>query len=323
MTATMRAQQLVAPRVFEMIEVPQPDAESLAEGEVLLRVLAGGVCGSDLPFWNGQKRGSAEPGPGFPMHEVVGEVRASKHPQIVVGRRVVGWAKSFDALSEFIIAHGDELFAYDSQLTPTEAIILQPLACAIYAVDQLSSPVGKHAAVLGFGGIGALFTSVLRERGAQRITVVDSIDRREEALHFGADDVVIADAREWADAVTDADRPDVVIEAVGHHDGLVAAAVRAIAHSGEIYAFGIPEPDEQGFSFTTFLRKNLTLKSGVTEERARMLAAAEEHFLRNRARVERVVTDVLALEDIGDGFSRAAAPAPGQLKIAVTITDAG
>src|SRR5205085_2342935 len=76
--ACMQAQRLVAPERFELVDVPAPEPEALAEGQVLVRVLAGGVCGSDLPFFRGGISPDVGPDarefgtPGFPMHEVAG-----------------------------------------------------------------------------------------------------------------------------------------------------------------------------------------------------------------------------------------------------------
>ena len=46
---------------------------------------------------------------GFPIHEIVGEVVASRHRSHGVGDRVVGWASGFDGLMEYVVADGDGL----------------------------------------------------------------------------------------------------------------------------------------------------------------------------------------------------------------------
>src|SRR5580704_4823055 len=160
----MWAQTLVGPATFELQDVEPPEESSLAEGDVLLRVLAGGICGSDLPYFKGAPQLGAAVGPqpyrparpGFPLHEVVGEVVASRFADIEVGGRVVGWASRTDALSEYIIARGAGLGPYDPSLAPTTAILLQPLACVIYALEQVSGIEGSSAAVIGLGPIGVL-----------------------------------------------------------------------------------------------------------------------------------------------------------------------
>src|SRR5579862_5048631 len=123
---------LTAPRHFERVEVPAPDESGLEEDQVLLRTLAGAVCGSDLAAYTGrgvtmpQFRGAYAPNfPGFPMHEVLGEVVASKSPLFAKGSRVVGWASEDNAVSEYVVTYGDRLAQVDDDLAPTTAILIQ------------------------------------------------------------------------------------------------------------------------------------------------------------------------------------------------------
>src|SRR5699024_6767854 len=162
---------------FEPREVAPPTASALAEGDVILRTRTGGVCGSDLPFFAGRRAPSMSaagagwpPDPGFPMHEVVGTVVTSRHPALQEGTDVVGWASNSDALAELVVCHGDELAEYDTDLAPEHAVALQPLACALYAVEQLGDISGDTATVLGLGPIGLLFAHVLHARGAASVT---------------------------------------------------------------------------------------------------------------------------------------------------------
>ena len=84
----MWSYRLVAPYTFERIELPEPSPESLSDGQVLLQFLAAGVCGSDLPGFRGTQgklpgdTGACAAGMnGFPIHEIAGEVLASRHPE--------------------------------------------------------------------------------------------------------------------------------------------------------------------------------------------------------------------------------------------------
>lgn len=171
----MWAQQLVAPRTFAAIQVPPPTARALGDGDVLLRVLAGGICGSDLPAFAGRRtphgvdRGAATAAPpGFPLHEVVGEM-------------VVGWATRFDALAERIVTRGGDVASFDPGLRPEHAVMLQPLACVLHAAEQVGDIRGLRVAVLGPGPIGLLFCHVLKAGGATSVTGVDRVDRSDFA----------------------------------------------------------------------------------------------------------------------------------------------
>ena len=105
----MWSYRLVAPYTFERVDIPEKTPESLGDRQVLVRFLAAGVCGSDLPGFRGAKGRlpgdvgtSAAEMDGFPIHEVVGEVVASRHRSHGVGDRVVGWASGFDGMMEYV-----------------------------------------------------------------------------------------------------------------------------------------------------------------------------------------------------------------------------
>ncbi|WP_459965636.1 alcohol dehydrogenase catalytic domain-containing protein, partial [Mycobacterium avium] len=176
--------RIVAPYRFEPTAIDDKTPECLADGQVLLRFSAAGVCGSDLPAFRGARGrlpgDDGRSGPekdGFPIHEVAGEVIASRHPAHRPGDRVVGWASGFDGLMERVVSDGDGLAPYDPALSPAQAVGLQPLACVLYACEQLEL-AGKHVAIIGQGSIGLLFSYVAKAAGARRVTGVDPIDRR-------------------------------------------------------------------------------------------------------------------------------------------------
>ena len=141
----MWCQRLVAPYTFERIDIPEPDPESLAERQVLLRFLAAGICGSDLPGFKGtQGKLPGDTGPcaagidGFPIHEIVGEVLASRHPDHAVGDRVVGWASGFDGLMDIVRSDGDEVLAMSIPWSAPEVVAEQ--TGGTYQYVSLSAP---------------------------------------------------------------------------------------------------------------------------------------------------------------------------------------
>ena len=323
----MWSQRMAGPRTFAMEELPAPTAADLGPGEVLLRVLAGGICGSDLPEFKGIKgTPSATPGgpwgaprAGHPMHEVVGEVIASNDAQLTPGTRVVGWASRFDAMQEVVISRGADLAPYDTSLRPSTAVLIQPLACVMYALESLTGIEGARAAVIGQGPIGSLFSHVLKSRGAATVTGLDLVDRTAVAQHFGVDESVHASSSQWAASLTDATRPGIVIEAVGHHVTTMDDALNAVGFAGQIYYFGIPDDEVYPVNMMMILRKNLTLRSGVTTDRVRMLTEAGAYLAAHPELAEVYVTDVLPVDQAQRAFERAVAPSPKQLKIAMTM----
>lgn len=326
MTSTMWAYRLSAPGHFEECVADAPGRPR--KGHVIVETTAGGICGSDLPFFKGSisTDGTATSGatgrPGFPMHEVVGTVVASEHPAHTPGDLVVGWASAFNGVAELVESDGEGLTGYDASLPPEVAILLQPLACVLYAVEQLGDLRDRHAAVLGLGPIGLLFAHVLSFAGAKRITGVDRVDRSTQAAAFGVDEVRWAPSDRWAADLESRpkERPDVVIEAVGHQTATVNHAIRSVADNGTVSVFGIPDEASQSVELRTVLRKNLTLIAGTTRGRRRMLAAASAYLAAHPDLRESYVTDVLPVSEVEAAYSRAASPSPGRAKVALTMT---
>jgi threonine dehydrogenase-like Zn-dependent dehydrogenase len=320
----MWSYRLVAPYTFAKSDVLPRSPDSLGDGQVLLRFLAAGICGSDMPGFRGAKgrlpfdtgRQAADKD-GFPIHEIVGEVIASRHPAHLRGDNVVGWASGFDGLMEQVVADGNGLAAYEKSLSPEHAVALQPLACVLYAVEQLPDLAGRHVAVLGQGSIGLLFSYVVKTMGAAHVTGIDPVDRDGIGDSFGVDTVVRATSDRWVSHLSPNDKPDIVIEAVGHQVATLSHALDAAAFGGTVFYFGVPDDDSYPISMRTMIRNNLTLKSGVTMERRRVLGKADAFAQAHPGLLERYLTHTFGVDDVQSAFELASRPVPGRIKIAI------
>jgi L-iditol 2-dehydrogenase len=321
----MWAYQLVEPGRLEQVEVDAPEA--LNDGEVLLRTLAGGICGSDTPKFVGQRdavadqSGRLRPGaPGFPMHEVVGEVLASRHEAVHPGSLVVGWATHSDALAEFVVTNGEHVHTYDQSFTPTDAVLTQPLACVLEALDRV--PVtGNTVAVVGLGPIGLLFAHAARAAHASHVVGIDPVSRSAVAKELGIDELISLPSRPWARNLAHGDRPDVIIEAVGHQVTTLDDAITAATQCGDILYFGIPDDEYYPVNMERLVRKNLTLHAGVTRDRRRALARAHAYLLRHPELNEVLVSHRFDRGRVQDAYRTAATPAPNRLKVVLSLAD--
>lgn len=321
----MWAQKLVGPREFRLVDVPMLTADDAGEGEVLLRVLAGGVCGSDLPAFAGAEstygsQAGVDARPGFPMHEVVGEVLASRDRHISVGSLVVGWDTGFAALAERTVTRGSDLAEFDQALAPHVAVMLQPLACVLYAVEQLGDLTDRSVAVLGQGPIGLLFSHVLKTAGAASVVGVDRVDRSASASDFRVDLTVCSDVAGWVACLREGDRPDVVVEAIGHQVTTLDQSINAVAPTGLVYYFGVPDHPTYPVDLGALFRKNATLKTGITLQRRRMLSAAGAYLRACPGLATSYVTHVVGAALAQEAYERAAHPTPGQHKITVSTS---
>jgi L-iditol 2-dehydrogenase len=322
----MWAQQLIGPATLQPVEVPAPAADDLRPGEVLVALEHGGVCGSDLPYFRAGGLPALEAGrvavppPGFPLHEVVGRVQASRDPDVPVGERVVGWASAADAMAELVVTAGAGLHPVGGDGQGAATVVAQPLACVLYAVDQLGDLRGKRVAVLGLGSIGLLFAWALRESGAATVVGVDPVDRTPHTTGFGLDEVLVTGSRQWSQSLDAGSRPDVIIEAVGHQTATVADAVRAVADQGTVYCFGIPVRDAYPIDLSAVVRRNLRIVGGLTRDRRAALGRALEHLRRFPQIAEELVTDVRPAADACAAYTTACTPREGRLKTVLAIS---
>ena len=329
-TKSMWARQLVGPETFAEVDVAAPGASSLAPGQVLVRLITGGICGSDLPHFKGSTTlgQTIESGPvphvvGSPLHEIVGEVLASEDADIRVGALVVGWASNSNGLSEYVVTDGAGLFEYDRDLLPSVAVMLQPLACVISASRRIPGIAGSHAAVIGQGPIGVLFSHVLKSAGAHTVTAIDRVDRSDVADVFRVDNFVHSTADRWsASLTTESDRPKVIFETVGHQVSTMRDAVNAVAMEGHIFYFGIPDDAIYPFPMVQFLRKNASLTSGLTLDRRISLSRANDYLRAYPELASAYVTNEFKVAEVQSAFELAVRPAVGRLKVVVNAADA-
>jgi threonine dehydrogenase-like Zn-dependent dehydrogenase len=306
----MWAYAITAPGRLERVEAPVPVP---GPDRVLVRLLAGGICGSDVPSFVGRRNtfvdhyGRA----GYPLHEVVGAVVSGALP---AGTRVVGWAEHHLGLAEYFVARVDAITTVRGDFSDVEATVVQPLSTVLHQLDRIPDVAGKRAAVIGQGSIGLLFSHALKARGAAHVTGVDRVDRRDVAGAFGVDESVWNDAAAWAGGA----EADIVVEAVGHHAGPLEAAVEALAPNGTVLAFGVPDDSHYAFPFRLFFRKHATLIAGAAIDRAQALARAHDHLLEHRELLSAYITDVVGVHDAQAAFETAVSPVAGRLKIVLT-----
>jgi threonine dehydrogenase-like Zn-dependent dehydrogenase len=312
----MWAHRLIAPGQLEAVEVDEPGEPR--PGQVVARFEAGGICGSDLPSFLGVRDllvGASHGKPGYPLHELVGEVEASAADDLPVGTRVVGWAQGHLGLAERFTARADQVAALDDELPSIQATVIQPLCTVLYAVRRLGDVRGARVAVIGQGSIGVLFSYVLKAAGAGQVTGVDPIDRRDAADAFGVDAMEWSTSSAWAASLGDDARPDIVVEAVGHQAATVADAVEAVAHGGTVLAFGVPDETHYAFPFARFFRKDATLLAGITQDRRQSLAVARDYLVEHREMLDAYITDVFPVADAQAAFELAVKPTAGRLKV--------
>lgn len=222
----MRAMVFEGPRraVARTVDLPHP-----APGEVRVRLDGCGVCGSNLPVWDGQPWMTYPLEAGAPGHEGWGVVdaRGDGVSDLAIGQRVA--VLSTRAYAQYDVATADAVVPLPEALAGRPALS-EPLDCAVNVVDRARLVAGQPVAVVGVGFLGALVVGLAALRGAR----VTAVSRRPYAraiaeLH-GAERVAAFDTpaeRLVADACPHGF--PVVIETVGTQSSLdLASALTAV-----------------------------------------------------------------------------------------------
>ena len=187
----MKAAVFYGARDIRVEEVEEPKLETA--GDILIRVRASGICGSDLhPYRN------AEPAtPGRIMgHEFSGDVAeiGSEVEGLKAGDRVV--TVSFGANAEYIRISREArptVVPLPPEVSYSEAATIEPLANSIH-IANLANPTDEETVVImGAGAIGLGVIQVLRTRCSARVIVIDYSDKRlATAQELGADVIINA-----------------------------------------------------------------------------------------------------------------------------------
>jgi threonine dehydrogenase-like Zn-dependent dehydrogenase len=151
------------------------------------------------------------------------------------------------------------------------------------------------------------------------VTGIDPVDRHAVATEFGVDDAVRATSDRWVSQLAPADRADVVIEAVGHQVATLGHAIAAAAPGGTVFYFGVADDEAYPIDMRSMLRKNLTLKSGVTQDRRRMLELAGKFAAEHPRLLGTYLTHTFGVDEPQSAFELACRPDPDRVKIAIAL----
>jgi threonine dehydrogenase-like Zn-dependent dehydrogenase len=166
-TATMRGAVVAEPGVMRVASVPLPEPRP---GEIRVRLEGSGVCGSNLPFWEGRPWFSYPGEPGAPGHEGWGVVDAVGDGVAApaIGDRVA--TLSAHAFAEYDVVAADAAVVIPPALVD-QPVPGEPLACAINAFRRGDVQRGQTVAVIGIGFMGAILTALSASAGARVIAV--------------------------------------------------------------------------------------------------------------------------------------------------------
>lgn len=223
--ARMRAAVITAPQTCEVQEVETPTPRPT---QVLIKVEGCGVCGSNLPLWEGRAWFTYPVAPGSPGHEGWGVIvgLGDKVESLSLGDRVAFLSER--AFAEYDVADASSVVVLPPSLDAS-AVPGEPLGCAMNIWRRSGIERGHTVAVIGIGFLGALITQLAARTGAKVIALSQrqySLDLARKMGAAMAFDLATDDAElvRRIEVVTEGQGCDRVIELVGLQRPLEIAA---------------------------------------------------------------------------------------------------
>jgi (R,R)-butanediol dehydrogenase / meso-butanediol dehydrogenase / diacetyl reductase len=322
---------------IEDVPIPEP-----GDGEVLLRVLRSGMCGTDATDWkagpktfpvNRRHPVTGHEGPMILGHEFIGEVVAQgARATTPVGTLVASGAgvscgrcdrclqgrtnlcrqyytlglNTAGGMAEFVAVPESTLAVVPEGLSPDAAGLAQPLAVGLHAARRAGARDGDRVVLIGAGAIGTFVLAGLRSLADVDLTVVDFAGPRlERAQRLGATRCVGAgpDAPAKVMAAVGAPGADVVIEASGA-PGQLDVAIGLARPGGTVLQVGLPAQPQE-IDVWSLVMQEKTIQTTLAHVCGEDLAPALD-LLATTSLADELLEGVHPLEAIGEQLDRLA-----------------
>lgn len=335
----MRAALVDRPGSCSLIDLDRPHPHGNA---VLVRVEYCGISGTCLHSYRGDFPGTIYPV--VPGLEIVGRVEDSGQdagsvqrgqrvviePTLTCGRCAACRVGRYNCcarlqllgvhtqggMADFVAVPGDRVHVVPAAISPLVAVLCEPFAIGMQAVERAGVGAGDDVVLLGAGVIGATVLLISRSRGARVLVVDPEPARRASASSLGAERVASsAECDEAVSEFTDGDGARVVIDATGRPEA-IAQTVRLACPAGRIGIVGVTS-DPVCLSALDIVRKELDIY-GVRN--CRGLYPRTLRFLeRHQAEAARLISRVWQLDEVAEAFRSADTAGPAELRYVLEV----
>lgn len=333
----MKAIKLYGKEDIRLVETPVPE---ISDKEILLKVEAAGICGTDLKNWKYGSKWIVEGHPVTMGHEVAGRIakvgknvpfykegmeiaiapnigcgicdtcvsgntHMCKVAHTAFGINIDGAFAEYMAIPESAIAQGN-LIQLPEGVSPVEAAVNEPLSCAYNGVLKCGVKPGDKALVIGAGPVGLLIAMLLKMFGAAKVMVNDISEQRLAAAEKVVPGILTYcgdHLDEFVMEQTNGKGADVALTATPAPQ-VQSSVLRLMAYGGRVNYFGLTPVDEYPIPANLIHSKELTVV-GTTMSSVSQFRKTLEFVAAGLLPVKNVVTSEYSIEDGLKAFDNA------------------
>ncbi|EFQ86577.1 hypothetical protein PTT_18102 [Pyrenophora teres f. teres 0-1] len=268
--AKMKALQYSGPEKFAVVEIDVPE---IGDDDVLVKIAACGVCGTDLHYHKGEFLAKW---PLIPGHEATGTIvrTGANVTHLPLGTRIAADAlepcltcfhcvRRKPQLCTSVTGYGGNVpgglaqycryparlvFPISARISDLEAVCIEPAACALHGIERMGLEVGSRVLLFGCGPTGILLAQLIKLNGAAHLTIASKPGPKLDlARKMGiADTYVSISASSAPEAAADmaslhTANPhgfDIVVEATGA-PSVLESAVDYVRKGGKLVVYGV------------------------------------------------------------------------------------
>lgn len=320
----------------ENVETPTP-----GPGEVLVKVLSAGICGSDLHGYRGN-RPPAAGGPRLNGHELAGEIaaigpdvtslqvgqRVGVEPRHLIGCGQCRYCRRGDyhlcaelgrrggkqihstGFAEYSLEDAAKVFPLPDHVSIEDASILDVYSCGVHALHLAPVTPMDSVVIYGAGAIGLTAAEVYAQAGARQVIVLANRPHTlaaAETLGMKAVDVTAGDPVEAVQDLTGGQGAEVVVEAVGGRGATFASALQMTATAGRVVFIGMYS-QPQALDMRLIHRREVSLHpcwSYALWNGVPEFKLALDMLADGRLQPQVLITHRFSLDEIATGFAAA------------------
>jgi len=300
----------------------------LEKNELLIKVAACGVCGTDKHIYEGNAPSSI---PVILGHEYSGTItdKGSTNTKFEIGDKVaidpniycgcckycrigkVNFCENLKALgvtrdggfAEYSIVPVSQAYLVPNDFDLSVAAFAEPLSCCIRGIEHASISPGNSVVIIGGGPIGLIMIQLVKNAGASRIILIEPDQQKQKlGIDLGADyclSSVEENISEKINELTDS-QVDVVIECVGNKD-TVDQAIKLAGKGGKVVIFGLAPKDQHiTLNLQYLFHKELKIFNSFLNPFT--IKPAIDLLIHKRINVQKLITKKVSLKNINEIF---------------------